>query len=55
MVKASRTVLDGFELSSDAHITRYPDRNRDSGGRGDEMWKQVMELIAKELQNARSV
>jgi hypothetical protein len=47
MAEASRIVLAGFELSSDAHVTRYPDRYRDSGGRGDEMWKQVMALIGK--------
>jgi DNA polymerase I-like protein with 3'-5' exonuclease and polymerase domains len=47
MAEASRIVLDGFELSSDAHITRYPDRYRDSGGRGDEMWNTVMGLIGK--------
>jgi DNA polymerase I-like protein with 3'-5' exonuclease and polymerase domains len=47
MAEASRKVLDGFELSSDSHITHYPDRYRDSGGRGDEMWNQVMALINK--------
>jgi hypothetical protein len=47
MAEASRNVLDGFELSSDSHITHYPDRYRDSGGRGDEMWNQVMALINK--------
>ena len=38
----------GFELSTDAHVTRYPDRFRDHGGRGDVMWQQVMALIAKQ-------
>jgi hypothetical protein len=47
MAEASQVVLDGFELGTDAHITRYPDRFRDPGGRGDVMWQQVMALIAK--------
>jgi hypothetical protein len=47
MAEASRIVLAGFELSSDAHITRYPDRYRDPGGRGDKMWQDVMRLIAR--------
>jgi DNA polymerase I-like protein with 3'-5' exonuclease and polymerase domains len=47
MAEASRIVLNGFELSTDAHITRYPDRFRDPGGRGDVMWQQVMALISK--------
>ena len=46
MAEASRVVLRGFELSTDAHVTRYPDRFRDPGGRGDVMWQQVMALIA---------
>ena len=46
MAEASRIVLAGFELSTDAHVTRYPDRFRDPGGRGDVMWQQVMALIA---------
>jgi DNA polymerase-1 len=45
MASASRTVLAGFGLSSDAHVTCYPDRYRDPGGRGDVMWQQVMALI----------
>ena len=47
MAEASRVVLAGFELSTDTHITRYPDRYRDSGGRGDEMWNIVMALIGR--------
>jgi DNA polymerase I-like protein with 3'-5' exonuclease and polymerase domains len=46
MAEASRVVLAGFELSTEAHVTRYPDRFRDPGGRGDVMWQQVMALIA---------
>ena len=47
MAEASRVVLDGFELATDAHVTRYPDRFRDPGGRGDVIWQQVMMLIGK--------
>ncbi len=43
MAKASRVVLDGFELRSEAKIVRYPDRYMDK--RGAEMWKHVWSLI----------
>ena len=46
MAEASKVVLAGFELGTDAHVTCYPDRYRDPGGRGDVMWQQVMALIA---------
>jgi hypothetical protein len=44
MADASRLVLDGFELRSDASRVLYPDRYQDS--RGVAMWQQVMNLIA---------
>ena len=44
MAKASRIVPDGFELRTDAHVVRYPDRYHDQ--RGAVMWDQVMRLIA---------
>jgi hypothetical protein len=44
MAAASRIVLDGFELRSDAAHVLYPDRYRDP--RGVAMWQQVMSLIA---------
>ena len=43
-VKASRIVLDGFELRTDAKLVRYPDRYGDT--RGAVMWDRVMRLIA---------
>lgn len=43
MREASRTVLDGFELGTDAKIVRYPDRYMDE--RGTAMWDRVMKLI----------
>jgi len=43
MAKASQVVLDGFELSTDAKVVKYPDRYEDP--RGTVMWKTVMDLI----------
>ena len=43
MQEASRIVLDGFELTSDAKIVRYPERYMDK--RGTVMWGKVMKLI----------
>jgi DNA polymerase I len=45
MAEASRIVLDGFELGTDAKIVRYPDRYMDP--RGQVMWDRVMGLIGK--------
>src|SRR5262249_37713169 len=44
MTTASRIVLDGFELCSDAARVLYPDHYQDP--RGVAMWRQVMNLIA---------
>ena len=43
MVEASRVVLDGFELRTDATVIRYPDRYVDE--RGGDMWETVFGLI----------
>jgi hypothetical protein len=43
MAEASRIVLGGFELGTDAQIVRYPDRYMDE--RGAVMWDRVMKLI----------
>jgi hypothetical protein len=43
--KASRVVLDGFELRTDVNAVRYPDRYRNP--RGKVMWDRVMKLVAK--------
>jgi hypothetical protein len=48
MVEASRIVLDGFELGTDAKIVRYPDRYMDE--RGIAMWGRVMKLIQEQQQ-----
>jgi DNA polymerase I len=44
--EASRIVLDGFELGTDAKIIRYPDRYMDE--RGGVMWDRVMNLIRQQ-------
>ena len=43
MAEASRAVLDGFELRTDAHLVRYPANYMD--GRGRVMWDVVMRLL----------
>jgi DNA polymerase I len=43
MAEASRAVLDGFEIRTDVHIVKYPNRYED--GRGRVMWARVMELL----------
>jgi DNA polymerase-1 len=43
MAQASREVLDGFELTTDVEIVRYPDRYMDK--RGAVMWNTVNELV----------
>jgi hypothetical protein len=48
LAEASRVVLDGFELSTEATLVRYPDRYNDP--RGAVMWDRVMELINKRRQ-----
>jgi hypothetical protein len=48
MREASRIVLNGFELGTDATVVRYPDRYMDE--RGADMWKKVMKLIAEQEQ-----
>jgi hypothetical protein len=47
MAQASRIVLDGFELRTEAQRISHPDRFGDP--RGERMWRQVMELIAKRV------
>jgi DNA polymerase I len=50
MREASRIVLNGFELGTDAQIVRYPDRYMDE--RGALMWGRVMNLIDGQLLEA---
>jgi DNA polymerase-1 len=52
MAEASRIVLNGFELRTDVHVVKYPDRYMDE--RGTVMWDRVMRLIA-ERQSAETI
>jgi DNA polymerase-1 len=45
MAEASKIVLGGFELGTDATIVRYPDRYMDK--RGTVMWDRVLALITR--------
>ena len=45
MAEASRIVLDGFEVGTDANIVKYPDRLMDD--RGAIMWDRVTRLVAE--------
>jgi DNA polymerase I-like protein with 3'-5' exonuclease and polymerase domains len=45
MAEASKTVLDGFELRTDAAVVRHPDRYRDK--RGVEFWALLMGILGK--------
>jgi DNA polymerase-1 len=44
MARAARTVLDGFEIRTDADVIVHPQRLRDD--RGEAMWNTVAELLA---------
>ena len=44
MCEASRQVLGGFALTTDADIYRYPERYRDEE-RGGKFWDKVMSLL----------
>jgi DNA polymerase I len=45
MAEASRIVLGGFELGTDVHVVKYPERYMDDRGRV--MWERVMGLITE--------
>jgi hypothetical protein len=51
MAEASRIVLDGFELGTDAAIIHHPDRYMDKRGRV--MWERTLALITR--QDAKAV
>jgi len=46
MAEASRVVLGGFELRSEAKVTRYPDRYSDR--RGEAMWRAVQKHLHRQ-------
>jgi hypothetical protein len=43
MAEASRIVLDGFEIRTDAKLVRYPDHYSDP--RGDRMWRELRKIL----------
>jgi hypothetical protein len=45
MAEASRIVLAGFEIKTDAKLIRWPDRYVDEHGA--EMWARVMRLLGE--------
>lgn len=47
MEQASQTILNGFTLSSDVDIVRYPDRYQDD--RGSVMWNTIIELLNQSI------
>ena len=48
MSEASRQVLSGFALTTDADVYRYPERYRDEE-RGGAFWDKVMGLLLENL------
>lgn len=49
MARASRVILDGFEIRTDVDIIRYPGRYDDD--RVGDMWNRVMGLL-EQIENA---
>ena len=45
MARASRVILRGFELRSDAHVYRYPERYSDPKGRGRFMLETILKFL----------
>ena len=43
MAEASRVVLDGFEIRTEAKLVRYPDHYSDP--RGERMWREILALL----------
>ncbi len=45
MEEASRVILGGFTIRTDAKIVRYPERYSDP--RGADMWERIVRLIQR--------
>lgn len=45
MAKASRIVLQGYEVNTDVEITRWPDRCMD--GRGSALWQKINDQLLR--------
>ena len=43
MAEASRVVLNGFEVRTEAKLVRYPDHYSDP--RGERMWQEILSLL----------
>jgi DNA polymerase-1 len=48
MAEASRAVLNGFELGTDAKIVRYPDQYMDERKGSQEMWDRIWTIVEDE-------
>ena len=53
MAEASRAVLGGFELGTDAAVVRYPNRFMDA--RGHVMWDRVTKLLSSDRGQDRKI
>ena len=53
MAEASRAVLGGFELGTDAAVVLYPNRYMDA--RGQVMWERVTKLLSSNRGQARKI
>ena len=53
MASASRTILGGFELTTDVDIVRWPGRFMDED-RGRAMWDKIMTVLA-DVEGVRAV
>ena len=47
MAEASRVILGGFELNTDAKVVRYPRRYMDERAGAEVMWTKVQGLLAE--------
>jgi len=54
MAEASRVVLNGFELRTDAAVVSWPDRYMDED-RGRVMWERVMQILEQQLSARRRI
>ena len=52
MAEASRVVLSGHALRTDAEVVTWPDRYQDARGR--EMWSNVMAILASKVRTSVS-
>jgi DNA polymerase-1 len=46
MAEASRVILPNFELATDRHVIKYPERFQDPKKRGNRMWQVAMQTLA---------